>query len=183
MTEHGLILITGGCRSGKSEYAEKLAENAKGKVFYLATAIVSDQELAVRVSKHRNRRPLSWTTLEEPLEIENLLQGNYEQGDVLLIDSLSGWLTNLMYEDGFENWQWNDDKEKALLGRVEHFAEIAKRSEAKIIVVADEVGCGVVPPYPEGRAFRDINGQANQIVAKAADRVYFVVTGIPMNIK
>ncbi|MBZ4688196.1 MAG: adenosylcobinamide kinase / adenosylcobinamide-phosphate guanylyltransferase [Clostridia bacterium] len=182
MPDSGLVLITGGCRSGKSEYAEKLAEELAGRVTYLATSVVGDEEFAVRVRKHQERRPAHWVTVEEPLEIETVLKEGHEE-DVILIDSLSGWLTNLMYQDGFENWQWDESKEKETLERVQRFVETAKRTNARVLVVSDEVGFGLVPPYPEGRAFRDLNGKANQIIAKAADKVFFVVAGIPMEIK
>lgn len=173
------VLIIGGCRSGKSEYAEKLAGRMSDSVIYLATAKITDKDFQKRVEEHRRRRPESWQTIEEPLEIEQVLRKRtLSKGDVVIIDSLSTWLTNLIYQDG----HFNHDEEK-VLKKVEEISEMFKSIEAEVVIVSDEVGFGVIPPYAEGRMFRDLNGKANQIIASVAEKVYLVVAGIPMEIK
>ncbi len=179
----GLILITGGCRSGKSEYAERIVNNSDKKATYIATAQIYDEEFAVRVRKHKERRPLDWNTVEEPINIEESILNLNAQDDIVLLDNLTSWLTNMMYENNYENWQWDEHKEDKILERVETFAQSIKKNKLNIVIVTDEVGYGIVPSYPEGRAFRDLIGKSNQIIAGYADKVYLVVAGIPIGIK
>jgi adenosylcobinamide kinase/adenosylcobinamide-phosphate guanylyltransferase len=177
------ILITGGCRSGKSEYAEELIKQSDKKVTYVATAQIHDQEFEVRVKKHKERRPADWSTIEEPINIEEPILDLNSENNIVLLDNLTSWLTNMMYGNNIENWHWDEYREKEILKRVESFAQNIKKNKLNVIIVTDEVGYGIVPSYPEGRAFRDLIGKSNQIIAGNADKVYLVVAGIPLGIK
>lgn len=175
-----LLLVTGGARSGKSRYAEALtAHYANGRgVLYLATLEPLDDELARRVKTHQNRRPEAWRTLETPLSPTAALRENPEP--VVLLDCLSGFVSNLVLKH-------ENDGEAVVLQRVaEAVAELVRvvRGSSKVvIVVTNEVGSGVVPPYPLGRLFRDALGRANARVAAAADAAALCVVGIPQTLK
>lgn len=178
-----LILITGGCRSGKSEYAEQMAREARIPVFYLATAVITDPEMEKRVDLHKKRRPSSWKTIEEPLDLPRVMGNLKKQKGLLLVDSLSGWLANLMYRLGQEEGAWDRNREKLILDLVEEFIKEVREGDNSCLVVSDEVGWGLVPVTEEGRFFRDVNGRANQMVARAAHQVFLVAAGIPVPIK
>lgn len=183
LAQEKLIFVTGGCRSGKSEFAEQLALAAPEPVYYLATGLVTDEEMEERVRRHRQRRPEHWQTIEEPLHLVEAVTALQDREGLLLVDNLSGWLTNLMYRENLDPWQWDRDKEQEALSQVVSFLKVLDEGSLRCIIVGDEVGWGLVPPTPEGRAFRDLNGKANQLVAAAAGAVYLVVSGIPLKIK
>lgn len=165
----GLTLILGGCRSGKSDYAEKLAAQYK-KVAYIATATAVDEEMAQRIAGHKAKRPADWVTIEvEGLDLVERLKA--ESADVVLIDSLTLYVSRVLFE--------NQDPRGHLLQFIQ--AVTAHRSD--VIVVSDEVGLGVVPASAQGRAFRDLLGWFNQLLAGAADDVDMVVAGIPLPLK
>lgn len=177
-----LYLVIGGNRSGKSEFAEKLASNIGGRVTYIATASPGDKEMEERIRLHRGRRPERWETVEETTEINKYLQMG-KQGDVYLIDCLTIWITNLLINKKKQNEMYFDDhKKKEILVRVENLAGMVEKG-INVIVVSSEVGLGIVPDNPLGRTFRDLTGTANQILAKAADKAYLVVAGIPLELK
>lgn len=175
-----LVLVTGGARSGKSHYAERLAAHfARGEsVLYLATLEALDDELLRRVGTHRARRPAAWRTLETPLSPAAALREAPEK--VVLLDCLSGFVSNLVL-------QHEHDGEAVALQRVaeavEELVRVAKSSGKVVVIVTNEVGSGVVPPYPLGRLFRDALGAANARVAGAADAVSLCVVGLPQTLK
>ncbi|MDN5325767.1 MAG: adenosylcobinamide kinase / adenosylcobinamide-phosphate guanylyltransferase [Moorella sp. (in: firmicutes)] len=181
-----LIMVTGGSRSGKSSLAENLAGEAGGEVVYLATAIVKDEEMAARVALHRNRRPASWRTIETPLEVIETIKQEGRQADTLLLDSLGMWLSNLLND---YHYQVENDREQReelvakITARARELAITAYQVRARVIVVTEEVGLGLVPSHPLGRLFRDLLGLANQELARRADRVYLVVAGLPVVLK
>ncbi|BCV21175.1 bifunctional adenosylcobinamide kinase/adenosylcobinamide-phosphate guanylyltransferase [Moorella sp. Hama-1] len=187
MEERGpLIMITGGNRSGKSSLAEEMAARARGEVIYLATATVSDAEMAARVARHRRRRPASWRTVEAPLEVTAVVKREGQEATTLLVDSLGMWLTNLLGNYDGEEAGSQEQQEKIIEGimvKVRELAAAAREARARVIVVTDEVGLGLVPPYPLGRLFRDLLGLANQELARQADAVYLVVAGLPVVLK
>lgn len=183
MSQGKIILILGGSRSGKSEYAEELALASEGPVYYLATGIVTDAEMAERVEQHRRRRPAHWQTIEEPLKVAQAIEPIRDKQGVLLLDSLSGWVTNLLYDHNLADWQWDEAREAKALSLIEGFLAELGNSKLRALIVGDEVGLSLVPPTAEGRAFRDLNGKANQLVAARADEVYLVVAGLPLKIK
>ncbi|GFN23783.1 bifunctional adenosylcobinamide kinase/adenosylcobinamide-phosphate guanylyltransferase [Thermanaeromonas sp. C210] len=170
-----LVLITGGVRSGKSRFAEELAASWGEEVVYVATARVTDEEMAARVARHKARRPDCWTTVEEPVALEEVIKEWGKRGRVLLVDCLAVYVGNLLVEEGLG--------EEEVVVRLRKVARRAQESPADVILVSNEVGLGVVPPYPLGRLYRDLLGLANQEVASRADAVYLVVCGLPVEVK
>ena len=166
--------VTGGARSGKSSYAEKLALERGGKRAYIATAQAFDDEMAARIEKHRKDRGTAWDTYEEPLAVAELLgklSGRYQ---VVLLDCLTLWLSNVMA---------HTDGDGPVISRGEELVRAVKGFDGSCIVVSNEVGLGIVPDNPLARKFRDFAGILNQKVARVADEVYFTVAGIPVKIK
>ena len=173
------VLVTGGTRSGKSSFAEKLALESGGPVVYVATAAPLDDEIRQRIAAHRRRRPPEWQTVEEPLDLAGVLRRS-QAGTTVLIDCLTLFVTN---------WLLGQDP-AALKGLEEVFRPILadlsqaiQACPAGVIIVTNEVGSGIVPENPLARSFRDLAGVANQMVAAACDQVYWVVGGIPVRIK
>ncbi len=177
-----ITLLLGGARSGKSSYAVKLAENCDGHVVYLATGISCDEEMKRRIEKHKNDRPDSWETIEEPLDVENALKKVSESADLVLLDCLGFWVSNLLLHyqsQGKEDSQIED----MVLTRILNMVSMAEETELEMIVVSNEVGMGIVPEGPLGRLFRDILGRANQTVAAHAHKALFFVAGLPIKLK
>lgn len=191
----GLVLITGGVRSGKSSFAEKLADESGKKIIYLATARVEDDEMRERVALHKSRRPKSVQTLEEPLEPHLVLEQERDSDSIILMDCLTLLISNRMLsdidshgavrkgEDIFADEKIIEAAAERTLRYIKEFTAAAVECPSDLLVVTNEVGMGVVPNYPVARAFRDLSGRANQVVAAAADQVWFVVCGIPQRFK
>ena len=195
VNEGQLILITGGVRSGKSSFAEKLAAESGKKMIYLATARVEDEEMRERVKMHQCRRPPGVTTVEEALEPHLVIEREGEKGTVILLDCLTLLITNRFLqdidchgavregEDIFADEKILDGAADRTLDYAKLLALSARKSPADIIIVTNEVGMGVVPDYPVGRVFRDLSGRVNQAVAAEAGQVWLVVCGIPQRFK
>lgn len=193
--EHPLVLITGGARSGKSTFAEELAVKSGKPAIYLATARVEDEEMRERVAAHQERRSRSFKTLEEPLEPHQVLENKKNSNTIILLDCLTLLVSNLILaeldksgasregEDIFADESLLEMAGKYSLEYVRKLSETARDCPAEVVVVTNEVGMGVVPNYPLGRIFRDYSGRANQVMASAADQVWFVVCGIPRRFK
>jgi adenosylcobinamide kinase/adenosylcobinamide-phosphate guanylyltransferase len=183
-----LILILGGARSGKSTYAQKLAEETtagSSRVAYVATGITCDDEMRARVEQHQRSRPPEWATIEAPTEVAQVIKRAGEEYAVMIVDCLTTLITNWLAERGQLEEPTEDmvELEKAVLGRVEELVHAAEGARATVIVVSNEVGLGIVPTFKAGRVFRDLAGLANQIVARKADEVYVMWAGIPQKIK
>lgn len=182
-----LILITGGARSGKSSFAELLAAHPGLPVVYIATAQVYDEEMALRVKKHREQRPSDWSLVEEPLAISSVLEHYRNERVVLLLDCVTLWLTNLLLseysEESSEDPFAQDEKEQIILDQVRRIAHLAQDIVPQVIMVTNEVGQGIVPDNPLSRAYRDLAGRANQLLGRTASKVYSVVAGYPVEIK
>jgi adenosylcobinamide kinase / adenosylcobinamide-phosphate guanylyltransferase len=165
-----IILITGGARSGKSTRAELRVRALPGRPVYIATAEALDGEMRERIEKHRARRGTEWLERETPLE---LVAGLIETdgGGARLVDCLTLWLSNLMHAE--RDWE----KEAKLL------VEVLRAQKSPVVLVTNEVGLGIVPDNALARRFRDAAGIVNQMVARAADEVEFVVAGLPMRVK
>jgi len=179
-----LTLILGGARSGKSRYAQSLCDRS-AQVVYIATAradeVDSDHEMRERVARHREDRPANWRTVEEPLDLPRAVREAPVEA-TLLIDCVTLWVSNLMSE---HRKQTTAAQEKLILSQVDDLILASGRSEGagEIIVVSNEVGGGLTPEHPVGRAFRDLQGFANQRLAQAADKVVFIVAGLPLPLK
>jgi adenosylcobinamide kinase / adenosylcobinamide-phosphate guanylyltransferase len=172
-----LTFLIGGARSGKSRAAESLCLGSP-RVAYIATARADDEEMRARIARHRQNRLAHWDTFEEPLAIAPLLQKLRLEYDVLLLDCLTVWLSNSLYHS--RRYPLNKIEER-LLAQLDQITSAA--SGAHLVIVANEVGAGIVPATKVGRIFRDLQGLANQRVAAAADRVFLLVAGIPVQIK
>jgi adenosylcobinamide kinase/adenosylcobinamide-phosphate guanylyltransferase len=181
------IMVLGGSSSGKSTYAETLTKELACKysapVYYLATGTIWDDEFARKVEKHRQRRPSSWQTIEEAHDLAGVLKNIKGNFSVILLDGVGTWLSNLMYQRGAENFTWDKELEASCLQSVQDFINCWEELDASIIMVADEVGMEIVSEYYQARVFRDLNGQVNQMLARNASAVYFVVAGIPVCLK
>ncbi len=174
--------MLGGSRSGKSEFAERMAEQSGKRVIYIATAAVIDEEMAARVRLHQERRAKDWLTVEEEIDILGLLNKG-GKGDVFLLDCATVWLTNLLFEQQRLAPDIAPDIiERRILEQVAGLVETTKKG-LDLIIVSNEVGLGVVPEHHLGRLFRDLAGKANQILAAGAGSVFLVIAGIPMEIK
>ena len=168
-----LILVLGGARSGKSRCAQQLAEQWWPKPVYLATAEITDAEMADRIARHRAARGPHWTCIEEPLDLAGALAQAAAQGDGVLLDCITVWLANVLVKEGAAAV---DARQQALL------AALQARS-GDVILVSNEVGLGLVPEHALGRQFRDLAGWLNQALAAEADTVVFVAAGLPLTLK
>lgn len=171
-----VTFVLGGARSGKSRYAEGLVESVAGDLLYIATAEVRDHEMARRIATHRERRGPRWRTLEAPRSLPDdlgaILSGSQHASvGGILVDCLSLWLTNLMLAE-----MDIDEASAALLN-------LLAAPRCPVVLVANEVGLGIVPQTELGRRFRDNAGLLNQKVAALASRVVFVAAGLPLNLK
>lgn len=179
-----LTFILGGARSGKSNYAEQLALSCGGRVVIIATAQALDEEMTERIAAHRRKRPESWTTLEIPSGIGKTLLNNPLDADLILLDCLTLLVSNLslLAAPDLDN---PDELAVAALVQVEieQLQTAIQSTSAEWVIVSNEVGLGLVPPYPLGRIYRDWLGWANQRLAAAAQEVIFMLAGIPMKMQ
>ncbi len=168
------ILYLGGCRSGKSRLAEEYCRTHYHSRIYVATMTVSDdEEMNHRIELHRKQRGTTWQLVEEPLDLEGVIQSTTEDG-VVLIDCLTMWITNMLLAD-----RTDSEIESAVHGLCTALAT----ARCSVVLVANEVGLGVVPESSLGRRFRDLAGWANQQVASTCARVLFIAAGLPMVLK
>lgn len=175
-----IILVTGGSRSGKSLFAQRLAEENSSSKLFIATCPVTDDELAQRIQRHIiDRQHAGWKTVEEEIDIAGQLESasGYE---TVLIDCLTLWVNNLMFEAHVNNEALDEDSIAANISKV---LETACKHPGRVIFVTNEVGLGIVPDNRAARLFRDLVGRCNQCVATAAQDVYLVSCGIPLQIK
>ncbi|MEI6306676.1 MAG: bifunctional adenosylcobinamide kinase/adenosylcobinamide-phosphate guanylyltransferase [Deltaproteobacteria bacterium] len=173
------IFITGGARSGKSRFAEGVAQQFGAPLAYLATAQALDGEMAERITKHQARRGKDWQTIEEPLLLPQSLAGNDGVYQGILVDCITLWLSNLLlqYEERGES------AEDRIMEDVQRLVMTLREISTPVVIVSNEVGMGIVPENRLARIFRDIAGQANQLLAAAADESWLVVSGIPVKLK
>lgn len=176
-----ITLILGGARSGKSSYALKLAEESRKSVTFIATAQAFDDEMSARIQKHKAERPASWETLELPLHIAPSV--SQIKSDVVILDCITLWVTNLLMQ--FVNDDLVDEAPfmQASQAETEKLLAAIRNTELDWLIVSNEVGLSLVPPYQMGRVYRDALGWVNQRLAQEADKVIFMVAGIPMNVK
>jgi adenosylcobinamide kinase/adenosylcobinamide-phosphate guanylyltransferase len=168
-----ITLILGGARSGKSSYALSLAKKYK-KVAFIATCLGLDKEMRERIRLHKVSRPKHWETFEEPRELAKLLGEMNNSFDCIIIDCLTLLVSNLVLAG---------NSQEQVFKKIKELLFVLNKKKARIILVSNEVGLGLVPVNKLAREFRDISGKMNQIVASEADEVLFMVAGLPMNIK
>lgn len=184
-----IVMITGGARGGKSDFALSLARKAGENVLFVATAHISDEEMRRRVGKHKERRPRSWTTEESTKHVGKLIASKGGTYDAIIIDCLSNLVSNIVLAnlDIHGSEIASEEEERAVEDGVKEEVEMlihgARKVKGLVIVVTNEVGMGVVPMTKAGRIFRDALGMANKILASYADDVYLMVSGIPIPIK
>lgn len=178
-----LTLILGGARSGKSSLAEQLARESEGSIAYIATAQALDEEMLARIEMHREKRPMDWHTFEIPMHIASRWREVQTEAQTVILDCLTLLVTNLVMEASADA---DHPDEATATQLVEHETErllaSIQASTAHWILVSNEVGLGLVPPYPLGRLYRDLLGFTNQCVASRADEVYWMIAGIPVPI-
>ena len=176
----GLTLILGGARSGKSSFAEDLAQESGRSVVYLATATPDDDEMRQRIATHRASRPRNWRTLEEPLDLPSALS-LMGPGDLALLECVTLWVSNLLLAGP------SDESPADALGRIvaetERLLSALRDKDIWVIAVSNEVGMGIVPGSEMVRSYRDALGRVNQLLAGQAGSVYLTVAGLPLALK
>lgn len=187
-------LILGGARSGKSDWAERLAfRQAAGSgrpVLFLATATAGDAEMADRIAAHRAARPAAWRTVEEPADLAAAVRDHARAGEIVLIDCLTLWVSNRLLGrlgadadlDALPGSAWTAI-EAELLDAAADLLATARQRDLSLILVSNEVGLGLVPPTPLGRRYRDALGRVNRLAAAAADPVILMVAGLPVDLR
>jgi adenosylcobinamide kinase/adenosylcobinamide-phosphate guanylyltransferase len=174
-TRQGSVtLVLGGARSGKSRYAQQLAEQSQ-RVVFVATAKASDDEMHAKIERHKEDRHKEWLTVEEPLELPKVLAEHEVNCDVIVVDCLTIFVANLMEAEG--------ENSAAINRRIEALCEALRTVQCTVVLVSNEVGSGVHPVSPLGRAYRDQLGEINQKVARIADDVVLMAAGLPLALK
>lgn len=184
-----LVLVLGGARSGKSDFAQRLAERSGRTVAFIATAQAGDEEMRERIVRHQAARPREWHTIEEPLNLVQALHRAAPVADVLLLDCMTLWLANWLMARGEPDMdtmatsavQYGDEALREVEALLSAFSELDVKKA--LVVVSNETGLGLVPPYALGRLYRDILGRVNQRLALATSRVYLMIAGLAVDIK
>lgn len=170
-----VIFIIGGCRSGKSRHALETAEGlAEDQKIFMATCIPHDEEMQQRVRRHQAERNRSWQTIETPVHLPRAIEENSRRAGVLLVDCLTLWISNLLMES---------DDGTNVQEQIQGLKNAIQSAGCPVVLVSNEVGGGIVPENRLARLFRDLVGSANQAVAETANRVVWMVAGIPVRIK
>lgn len=168
-----ITFILGGARSGKSSYALELAKKHKN-VAFIATAQALDGQMKKRIKLHQSSRPRHWQTFEEPLDVASILKKLHNKFDCIIIDCLTLLVSNLLLDS---------EGIKSIESKIGRMLTNLRNKNAHVLIVSNEVGLGVVPANKLARDFRDIAGRVNQIVAAKADEVFFIASGIPLQLK
>jgi adenosylcobinamide kinase/adenosylcobinamide-phosphate guanylyltransferase len=175
-----ILLVTGGCRSGKSGYAQSRAQAVAGSRVYIATCPVVDEEMNRRIERHRqDRAGKGWETIEEPLAVADAIRAASRHA-VVLVDCLTLWITNLMFA-GDRSRQVLDEDQMAT--KANELVAVAKEHPGVVIFVTNEVGLGIVPDNELARRYRDLAGRCNQIIGRGADEVVLMCCGLPIKVK
>jgi adenosylcobinamide kinase/adenosylcobinamide-phosphate guanylyltransferase len=182
-----ITFIIGGARSGKSSFALKTVLKAEGPKAFIATAEALDEEMKQRIEKHRAERGNDWNTYEAPLNIPATLMDIKERYNVILLDCLTVWLSNVLLraQNGEDRTQTVVNSIKELIDalHIQKNEQRATKDERWLVIVSNEVGTGIVPENKLARQFRDLAGTLNQKIAEIANQVYMVTAGIPVKIK
>lgn len=178
-----IILVTGGARSGKSSFAEKLVREKGERISYIATAQIFDEEMRFRIKLHRERRPKDWKTYEAPFHAEKALKKAVKDSDTILFDCITVYLSNLVCAKSVAELAKEDALYTEAKAKIQALIDTVKAANATVIFVTNEVGAGIVPENHLARIYRDLSGSVNQQLACASDEVYAVICGIPMQLK
>jgi len=173
-----IIVILGGARSGKSRFAQRLADSLSQRVLFVAPLVAMDEEMRRRIEIHKKARPSTWRTLEAPTHVAEAIGEHIGDADVVILDCLTLLISNFM-----ENADDPEDLDALESEIANELNQLLERKNASLIIVSNEVGMGLVPPYPSGRSYRDLLGKANQFIAERADKVYMMIAGLPMEVK
>ncbi len=174
------MLITGGCRSGKSDYALRLAEGFDGPRYFVATCPRIDGEMNERIERHQRQRDAAmWRTVEEPFDLAGAL-ALCDKATVALVDCVTLWVNNLMYEASQSGREFAEDE---ITERIEGVFSVCGRLEGDVIFVTNEVGLGIVPDNEQARRYRDLVGRCNQRIAAVAGTVVLMSCGLPLILK
>lgn len=173
-----IIVILGGARSGKSRFAQRLADSLSQRVLFVAPLVAMDEEMRRRIEIHKKARPSTWRTLEAPTHVAEAIGEHIGDADVVILDCLTLLISNFM-----ENAHDPEDLDALESEIANELNQLLERKNASLIIVSNEVGMGLVPPYPSGRSYRDLLGKANQFIAERADKVYMMIAGLPMELK
>ncbi len=182
-----VVLITGGARSGKSTFALSLAEKNGGRKYFLATAEPSDDEMRERIRRHRDERGDAWETIEETTDIAKVIREADAEGSVIVVDCITVWLSNIVLNacsSATDEDILIEMEKTGIERRVSELVEtLSNLKRSSVYIVTNEVGMGIVPGNRLARLFRDVAGKVNQRLAEVADRVFLMVSGIPVRIK
>lgn len=170
-----IIFILGGCRSGKSRHALELSNSICGENrIFIATCTPLDEEMKQRIERHQKERSKSWTTIEVPVLLPEAIDENSRKSDLILVDCLTLWISNIILET---------DEQETISRHIHNLIQSIETAQCTLILVANEVGTGIVPENALARRFRDVAGQVNQNVAACSDKVIWMTAGIPVKIK
>lgn len=179
------ILILGGARSGKSQFAQELALKFDQPVLFVATAEAADEEMKQRIEEHKRERPATWYTLEVTTDVGRQIEQRIGRARVVIVDCIT-----LLVSNTFNQHSWQTDEkidihliEKEVDAEIDELVECINQVNADFIIVSNELGLGLVPADKASRLYRDLLGRANQTLAQRADEVYLMVAGLPLPIK
>ena len=181
------ILILGGARSGKSRFAQQLAQQLGKRVLFVATGEPLDEEMSLRIKEHQESRPQNWRLLEAGVKVGEQITEQIDDAEVVIIDCLTLLISNVLTGVGKESLE-NEQRDyasidKRVVAEIEGLTRCINNTNATFIIVSNEVGMGLVPSYRLGRTYRDLLGKANQLLAQQADNVYLMIAGIPWQLK
>ena len=183
-----IVMITGGARSGKSTLAENKCRETGKSVGYIATAVAIDEDMQDRIRRHKQQRPDEWITFEQYKDFAGLKDDKrFDSCDIFLLDCITTMITNHMMDSGLNFDTCGMDAvgvlEDDIRAEVDDLLNVMQGNGKDLVVVTNEVGLGIVPAYRMGSIFRDISGRINAYIAKAADEVYFMVSGLSLRVK
>lgn len=182
-----IILVTGGARSGKSNFAESLCKKQNNRTAYIATSVAFDEEMKSRIKKHQEDRPKKWKTFEIYRDIYSIIEDVSKEHDTVILDCVTLLVNNLMFNSDIDidkaTTEEIDELESYIKDQVSKLIEEVKKTDLYFVMVTNEIGLGVVPSYKLGRIYCDFAGRINQMLGKSSDEVYFTVCGIPTKIK
>ena len=172
------IFILGGARSGKSHFAQQLAGKLGDKVLFVATGEALDEEMQARIAEHKKARPKSWRTLEISTGIGKEIEKQIGDAEVVIIDCLTLLVSNLLHDEPAY-----PEAEKRVTTEIDELLACMDKLDASFIIVSNEIGMGLVPETRLGRIYRDLLGKANRLIAQHTNEIYFMVAGMPIEVK